>query len=213
VKAKETRPSVEQRVTVQVEQAKELARALRSIGRSNHPRERALRTMELVVEHFRELGQSDDPPILDRDVLAPILEIQEGLIELERGVRVPLFEPAQRQGRPLSSFARMEQQELAALAVDAMRLAGYRLEKAARVVARKLEEVGYEFSPKTEPWRAVIGMRNEVTKRAKKRPTVGNPFGGFYAAQLEWIKRAVAERGKDPRQLARHYLDRLGKTA
>ena len=162
------------------------------------PRDRAAGVLQRAIEHFDFLGVS-------RDALAPLEHIQIAFEECERGLLHPLFEPDKKQGRRRRSRARVQQQEYAALAMEAFIRAGESKETAAKRVAKVLTQIGYKFPPNSkELWMTVAEWRDEIRRiLAAKAPK--SEFAFSYDFDWFWLDQEVSK-GRDPAELAKEVL-------
>jgi hypothetical protein len=188
-------------------QRKGLESSFRFASQKETRRDRAYDALQTAIDHFDELGVA-------RDVLTPLVEIQDALWEGERGLLHPLFKPDEKSGRPRLPLVRLEQQRVAALAMDALILAGQSRETAAREVAKVLRKIGYPFRrDSTAQWLTVAEIRDDLARNlAKTTLGHGDDIGwspALYAMRKDSLCRAVNEQGKDPIELAKQLLNEL----
>jgi hypothetical protein len=183
-----------------VQERQELEQSFRAIWEQEKtPRDRAASVLHRAIEHFDFLGVS-------RDALAPLVEIELAFEECERGLLHPLFEPDEKPGRPRRSWALVQQQRYAALAMEALIRAGERREQAAKKVAKILKQIGYKFPPKSKAeWRTVAEWRNEI-RRILADKTRKSEFRRHYEFDQLLLDPAFREEGKEPAEFAQQCL-------
>ena len=137
-------------------------------------------------------------------------ELVDAFIEVHRGLLPPLFKPLDTPGRPPLSMIVEDMQSAAAMAMDALMLAGKRKEEAARIVARR---VGYSVSDPSGR-KKVAQWRDDLARAAKGKGNYSDDFR--WHAQLHEHYRAemiqeIKSGGQDAQRLAARKLARLDR--
>jgi hypothetical protein len=98
----------------------------------------------------------------------PLADLANALMDLDRGIPSPLFEPSPTDGRRPDSHDRVATKSAAAAAMTLLMDAGHGREKAAKLVADKLRGAGVAL----EGWKTVAAWRDQV-RRLMKAPAHG----------------------------------------
>jgi hypothetical protein len=137
-------------------------------------------------------------------------ELVDAFIELERGLRPPLFRPVETVGRPPLPMIVEDLQSAAALAMDAVMLSQKRKQEAARIVARRL---GYSVSDPSG-WKKVAQWRDDLARAAKGKGNYSDDYRShakIHEHRRAELIREVKAGHRDPQRLAARQLVRLDR--
>lgn len=140
-------------------------------------------------------------------IFMPLNQLRYALIDLDRGKVVPLLTPKKTKNRPKDSSAKEALRSSAAVAMELFMKGKVQRKQAARNVAKRLSEMGYEHSPgkqisakHVEDWR---------DRMMTERPSEFEPAGRFHrlVPQLELRFR------DNPLAAATYLLQQIAATA
>lgn len=134
-------------------------------------------------------------------------ELIEALMEVDRGVLLPLFEVISN-GRPRMRLTEQELQSRAALAMEGLMLGGVKKDRAAREVAKKL---GY---PNHDPsgGKKVTQWRYDLARAARGTGHYSDDYrnlASLHVEERDRLRQAVKVDGEDALLLAAKELKRL----
>jgi hypothetical protein len=135
-------------------------------------------------------------------------ELIEALMEVDRGILLPLFEVIPN-GRPKMRLTEQELQSRAALAMEALMLGGMTKDQATRKVADALGYALYDPSGR----RKVAQWRYDLARAAGGTGNHSEEYrmlARLHAEERDRLRRAVKVDHQDPKKLADQELKRLG---
>jgi hypothetical protein len=137
-------------------------------------------------------------------------ELVDAFIEVHRGLLPPLFKPVDTVGRPPLPMIVEDMQSYAALAMEALMLAGNGKREAARIVARRL---GCSVSDPSG-WKKVAQWRDDLARAARGKGNYSDDYR-HHAEMHEYLRGELIQEFKagrrDPKRLAARQLARLDR--
>jgi hypothetical protein len=123
----------------------------------------------------------------------------------------PLLQPDNRSGRPQLTRTEFRNRRMVALAIDALKTAGWSIERSAKAVAEclssrsiRIRTSRYSCAP-VESWETVKHWREEIVRIAQgkgRQPRVIREIAAEYLIQRDRLRAVIAARGVDPKELA-----------
>ena len=171
-------------------------------------RERAQEVVRTILEGLRELG-------IEPALLEPLDEIETALVEADRGIADPLFEPDCRKGRRRLSFWEMEVRKTAVLAMELYILADIDKQAAATRVANALQKLKAPLKGKTgaAPWKIVAEWRDGLSRMARASGHATDAQSAFAASWFDYrrqnLRKRVRDRALEPMAAAEELLKHI----
>jgi len=176
----------------------------------------ALRSVEAKFDELSAFGRRfflTNWLVQFRNRLGPfrcIEELVDAFIEVNRGLLPPLFKPIDTPGRPRLPMIVEDLQSAAALAMDALMLAGKRKEEAARIVARRL---GYSVADPSG-WRKVVRWRDDLARAARGKGNYSDDYrghAGLHERQRAELVQQMRAGRRDPQRILARQLTRVDR--